>query len=108
MMKNFKSLISHIYFVAFFVAFLIAVYLIAIQRQETLQASVPIENRTIILESLSDKNQVSSQNASQQHAKISPLPGEIFLKTIDIDIDEMKISSKLFYARKLPEARSCG
>jgi len=42
--------------------------LIAIQRQETLQASVPIENRTIILESLSDKNQVSSQNASQQHA----------------------------------------
>ncbi len=100
MMKNFKSLISHIYFVAFFVAFLIAVYLIAIQRQETLQASVPIENRTIILESLSDKNQVSSQNASQQHAKISPLPGEIFLKTIDIDIDDDEDFEQVILCKK--------
>ncbi|HPG90304.1 MAG TPA: hypothetical protein PLO10_04405, partial [Rectinema sp.] len=87
-MNNFKSLVSHLYFVAFFAAFLIAVYLIVIQRQETLQASVPIENRTIVLESLSDKSQVSPQNNSLQHAKISPLPGDIFLKTIDIDVDD--------------------
>jgi len=100
MMNNFKSLVSHLYFVAFFAAFLIAVYLIVIQRQETLQASVPIENRTIVLESLSDKSQVSPQNASQQHAKISPLPGDIFLKTIDIDVDDDEDFEQVILCKK--------
>ncbi len=80
-------MLKRIYIIAFFIACVAAAWLVALQRQETLRASVPLENRTAMVRLSSDKGQTPPQIGSQR-AKITALPGEIFLKTIDMNIDE--------------------
>ncbi len=93
-------MLNRTYIAAFFVAFAFAAWLVALQRQENLQAAVPIENRTVMLEVPSGKNEVPSQNTIQQRAKITPLPGEIFLKTIDVNLDDDEDFEQVILSKK--------
>jgi len=81
-------MLNRINIIAFCVALVIALWLVAIQRQETLRASIPLENRTAMVELPTNDPRAASQNPVPQRARISPLPGEIFLRTIDLNIDE--------------------
>lgn len=92
-------MLKRIYIVAFFIAFVIAAWLVAIQRQETLRASIPLENRTAMVQISSSKGQTPNQ-VSTQRAKITPLPGEIFLKTIDINLDDDEDFEQIIIAKE--------
>ncbi|HCX96876.1 MAG: pallilysin-related adhesin [Spirochaetia bacterium] len=93
-------MLKRLYIAAFLVAFALAAWLVALQRQETLQASIPIENRTVMLESSNEKNQVQQQSAVQQRARIAPVPEEIFLKTIDLNLDDDEDFEQVIISRK--------
>jgi hypothetical protein len=99
-MKTLQTVLKRLYIVVFFVAFVCAAWLVALQRREILQASVPIENRTVILENSSDKNEAHSPNTIQQRATITPLPGELFLKTIDINVDDDEDFEQVIVSKK--------
>lgn len=105
-MKRSRILLRRMYIAAFMFAAAGAIWLVALQRQESLQAAVPIENRTVVLETSTDKNRASSQSANQQRAKITPLPGEIFLKTIDINLDDDEDFEQLILSKKNTAASS--
>lgn len=81
-------MLNRINIIAFSVALVVALWLVAIQRQETLRASIPLENRTAMVELPTDDARAASQNPVPQRARISPLPGEIFLRSIDLNMDE--------------------
>jgi len=93
-------MLKRLYIAAFLVAFALAAWLVALQRQETLQASIPIENRTVMLESSNEKNQAQQQSAVQQRARIAPVPEEIFLKTIDLNLDDDEDFEQVIISRK--------
>jgi hypothetical protein len=99
-MTRSRTLLKRAYIAAFFAAFVLAAWLVALQRQETLQAAVPIENRTIMIEASSDKNETPSSHTIQQRAKITPLPEEIFLKTIDINLDDDEDFEQVILSKK--------
>ena len=99
-MKRSRILLRRMYIAAFMLAAAGAIWLVALQRQESLQAAVPIENRTVVLETSTDKNRASSHSENQQRAKITPLPGEIFLKTIDINLDDDEDFEQLILSKK--------
>ncbi len=99
-MKRRQTTLRRIYIAVFFVAFALAAWLVALQRQEVLQAAVPIENRTVILEAPSDKDETPSPNSMQQRATITPLPGELFLKTIDINVDDDEDFEQVILSKK--------
>jgi hypothetical protein len=105
-MKTFQTMLKHLYIVVFFIAFVCAAWLVALQRQEILQASVPIENRTVILENSSDKSETPSPSTMQQRAAITPLPGELFLKTIDINLDDDEDFEQIIVSKKGPSSTS--
>jgi hypothetical protein len=93
-------MLKRLYIVAFIVAFALAAWLVALQRQETLQASIPIENRTVMLESSNDKSQAQAQSGLQQRARIAPVPEEIFLKTIDLNLDDDEYFEQVIISKK--------
>jgi len=99
-MKRSQTMLKRTYIAAFLVASAFAAWLVALQRQENLQAAIPIENRTVMLEVPSGKNEVPSQNTIQQRAKITPLPGEIFLKTIDVNLDDDEDFEQVILSKK--------
>ncbi len=105
-MKTLQTMLKRLYIVVFFVALVCAAWLVALQRREILQASVPIENRTVILETSSDKNEAPSPNTMQQRATIPPLPGELFLKTIDINVDDDEDFEQVIVSKKSPSSAS--
>lgn len=92
-------MLKRIYTVAFFAAFAIAAWLVAIQRQETLRASIPLENRTAMVQISSNRGQAPSQSTAQR-ARITPLPGEIFLKTIDLNLDDDEDFEQIIIAKE--------
>ncbi len=87
------------YIVAFFIACVAAAWLVALQRQETLRASIPLENRTAMVQLSSDSGRTPPQRSTQR-AKIIALPGEIFLKTIDMNIDEDEDFEQVIIAKQ--------
>jgi len=105
-MKTIQTMLKNLYIVVFFIAFVVAAWLVALQRQEILQASVPIENRTVILENPSDKSEMPSLSTLQQRAAITPLPGELFLKTIDINLDDDEDFEQIIVSKKSPSSTS--
>jgi|GEM_PF-350680 len=92
-------MLKRTYIAAFFIACAAAAWLVALQRQETLRASVPLENRTAMVRLASDSGQTPPQVGAQR-AKITALPGEIFLKTIDMNIDEDEDFEQVIIAKQ--------
>jgi len=103
-MKTTQTMLKHLYIAVFFIAFVCAAWLVALQRQEILQASVPIENRTVLLENSSDKNEAPSPSTMQQRAAITPFPEELFLKTIDINLDDDEDFEQIIVSKKGPSS----
>lgn len=93
-------MLKRLYIAAFLAAFALAAWLVALQRQETLQASIPIENRTVMLESSTERSQAQQQSAVQQRARIAPAPEETFLKTIDLNLDDDEDIEQVIISRK--------
>lgn len=93
-------MLKRLYIAVFLIAFALAAWLVAIQRRETLQASIPIENRTVMLESSAEKSQAQQQSTVQQRARIAPVPEETFLKAIDLNLDDDEYLEQIIISRK--------
>lgn len=100
-------MLKRIHIIAFAIAFACAAWLVALYRQETLRASVPLTQRMVVLDTdASAANRTDAVSARiPQRAKINPLAGELFLRTIDMNIDDDEEFEEVILVRKSTDSR---
>lgn len=89
------------------IAFACAAWLVALYRQETLRASVPLAQRMVLLDTDASAESRADAGSARipQRARINPLAGELFLRTIDMNIDDDEEFEEVILARKSTDSR---
>jgi len=99
-MNTHRSLFDILYTIAFSAVLIAAIWLGVTQRKNTIEASVPLENRVVFLETSIEAAWPIYSNPSTQHARISPSQNELFLRTNDFNIDDDEEVEQLIFTRK--------
>ncbi len=100
-------MLKRLHIVAFALAFVLAAWFAALHRQETLRASVPLAQRIVVLDTNAASGRSVDTNAARvpQRARINPQPEELFLRTIDMNIDEDEEFEEVILARKSTDSK---